>query len=83
MILLFHYFLASLLQYTKKKKKVLIHLNIIMITPGQPISVLDGIPIAIKDEIDCSPYPTTGNSTCYGITFTMSMFFGYDKLDLC
>ena len=54
-----------------------------MITPGQPISVLDGIPIAIKDEIDCSPYPTTGNSTCYGTTFTMSMFFGYDKLDLC
>ncbi|KAB1210478.1 Fatty acid amide hydrolase [Morella rubra] len=29
---------------------------------GQPISVLDGIPIAIKDEIDCSPYPTTGGT---------------------
>ncbi|GMY12582.1 fatty acid amide hydrolase-like [Fagus crenata] len=29
---------------------------------GQPISILDGIPIAIKDEIDCSPYPTTGGT---------------------
>lgn len=29
---------------------------------GQPISVLDGIPIAIKDEIDCFPYPTTGGT---------------------
>ncbi|XP_041002917.1 fatty acid amide hydrolase-like [Juglans microcarpa x Juglans regia] len=29
---------------------------------GQPISFLDGIPIAIKDEIDCSPYPTTGGT---------------------
>ncbi|KAK9040297.1 hypothetical protein V6N11_015468 [Hibiscus sabdariffa] len=26
---------------------------------GAPISVLDGIPIAVKDEIDCYPYPTT------------------------
>lgn len=33
--------------------------------PGEPISVLDGVPIAIKDEIDCTPYPTTGNSTSY------------------
>ncbi|XP_076902869.1 fatty acid amide hydrolase-like [Bidens hawaiensis] len=30
---------------------------------GGPISVLDGVPIAVKDEIDCSPYPTTGGST--------------------
>lgn len=29
--------------------------------PGVPISALDGVPIAIKDEIDCLPYPTTGN----------------------
>ncbi|XVF60986.1 hypothetical protein PTKIN_Ptkin08bG0091700 [Pterospermum kingtungense] len=29
---------------------------------GQPISALDGVPIAIKDEIDCSPYPTTGGT---------------------
>ncbi|XP_058724390.1 fatty acid amide hydrolase-like isoform X2 [Vicia villosa] len=27
---------------------------------GEPISVLDGVPVAIKDEIDCLPYPTTG-----------------------
>ncbi|KAI3523919.1 hypothetical protein L1887_02435 [Cichorium endivia] len=29
---------------------------------GEPISVLDGIPIAVKDEIDCMPYPTTGGT---------------------
>ncbi|CAI9108759.1 OLC1v1008440C1 [Oldenlandia corymbosa var. corymbosa] len=29
---------------------------------GEPISVLDGIPVAIKDEIDCLPYPTTGGT---------------------
>ncbi|MCI03358.1 fatty acid amide hydrolase-like, partial [Trifolium medium] len=27
---------------------------------GESISVLDGVPVAIKDEIDCLPYPTTG-----------------------
>ncbi|KAH9310157.1 hypothetical protein KI387_038068, partial [Taxus chinensis] len=26
---------------------------------GEPLSVLDGVPIAVKDEIDCLPYPTT------------------------
>ncbi|KAK9735555.1 hypothetical protein RND81_04G212500 [Saponaria officinalis] len=30
---------------------------------GKPLSVLDGVPIAIKDEIDCTPYPTTGGTT--------------------
>ncbi|KAI4336476.1 hypothetical protein L6164_014998 [Bauhinia variegata] len=29
---------------------------------GKPISVLDGVPIAIKDEIDCLPYQTTGGT---------------------
>ncbi|KAH6763384.1 hypothetical protein C2S52_020817 [Perilla frutescens var. hirtella] len=29
---------------------------------GEPISVLDAVPIAIKDEIDCMPYPTTGGT---------------------
>ncbi|KAH9668558.1 Amidase domain-containing protein [Citrus sinensis] len=29
---------------------------------GEPISVLDGVLIAVKDEIDCSPYPTTGGT---------------------
>lgn len=30
---------------------------------GKQLSVLDGVPIAVKDEIDCLPYPTTGGST--------------------
>lgn len=29
--------------------------------PGKPVSVLDGIFMAIKDDIDCLPYPTKGN----------------------
>ncbi|KAE8669514.1 fatty acid amide hydrolase-like isoform X2 [Hibiscus syriacus] len=29
---------------------------------GDQKSALDGVPIAIKDEIDCSPYPTTGGT---------------------
>ncbi|CAI0403989.1 unnamed protein product [Linum tenue] len=29
---------------------------------GEAISVLDGVPIAVKDEIDCAPYPTTGGT---------------------
>ncbi|XP_039042685.1 fatty acid amide hydrolase-like [Hibiscus syriacus] len=29
---------------------------------GAPISVLDGVPMAVKDEIDCSPYPTAGGT---------------------
>ncbi|XP_030551428.1 fatty acid amide hydrolase-like isoform X2 [Rhodamnia argentea] len=40
---------------------------------GEPISALDGVPVAVKDEIDCSPYPTTGGTkwlhkfrTCQG-----------------
>lgn len=31
---------------------------------GEPLSVLDGVPIAVKDEIDCTPYPTTGGTKC-------------------
>ncbi|KAI4343485.1 hypothetical protein L6164_010826 [Bauhinia variegata] len=29
---------------------------------GEPISALDGVLIATKDEIDCLPYPTTGGT---------------------
>lgn len=29
---------------------------------GEPFSILDGVPIAVKDEIDCLPYPTTGGT---------------------
>nr|XP_010930878.1 fatty acid amide hydrolase [Elaeis guineensis] len=29
---------------------------------GSPVSAMDGILVAIKDEIDCLPYPTTGGT---------------------
>lgn len=32
---------------------------------GSPISVLDGIVVAIKDDIDCYPYPTKGATTWF------------------
>ncbi|WP_423225839.1 amidase [Candidatus Amarolinea aalborgensis] len=30
---------------------------------GQPLSLLDGVPVAIKDELDQTPYPTTVGTT--------------------
>ncbi|KAJ6819303.1 fatty acid amide hydrolase [Iris pallida] len=32
---------------------------------GNPLSILDGIFIAVKDDIDCYPYPTKGGTTWY------------------
>lgn len=32
----------------------------IHVSSGEHISVLDGVLVAVKDEIDCMPYPTTG-----------------------
>lgn len=29
---------------------------------GAPLSAMDGVLVAVKDEIDCLPYPTTGNN---------------------
>lgn len=39
--------------------------SLLLCCSGQALSVLDGVPIAIKDEIDCLPYPTTGNLGCH------------------
>src|SRR5690606_3673967 len=33
---------------------------------GAPLSVLDGVPVAIKDEIDQVPYPTTVGTAFLG-----------------
>ncbi len=32
----------------------------VLLGSGNPISILDGIFIAIKDDIDCFPYPSKG-----------------------
>ncbi|MBN1374894.1 MAG: hypothetical protein JXA01_01925, partial [Dehalococcoidia bacterium] len=33
---------------------------------GKPLSVLDGVPVAVKDEVDMMPYPTTGGTRFLG-----------------
>lgn len=33
---------------------------------GRPLSLLDGVPVAIKDEVDQTPYPTTVGTTFLG-----------------
>lgn len=38
------------------------------ITAGTPISVFDGVPVAVKDEVDMVPYPTTGGTAIFGKT---------------
>lgn len=37
--------------------------SLFIMNSGEPLSALDGVPIAVKDEIDCRPYPTTGKSS--------------------
>ncbi len=34
---------------------------------GKPLGVLDGVPVAIKDEIDMLPYPTTAGTAFLGM----------------
>ena len=36
------------------------------IRAGSPLSLLDGVPVAIKDEVDQTPYPTTVGTTFLG-----------------
>jgi Asp-tRNA(Asn)/Glu-tRNA(Gln) amidotransferase A subunit family amidase len=33
---------------------------------GQPLSVLDGVPVAVKDEVDMASYPTTAGTAFLG-----------------
>ncbi|MBN2502812.1 MAG: amidase [Anaerolineales bacterium] len=35
-------------------------------TQGQPLGVFDGVPVAVKDEIDMVPYPTTVGTSFLG-----------------
>jgi hypothetical protein len=32
----------------------------LLITAGAPLSAMDGVLVAVKDELDCLPYPTSG-----------------------
>ncbi len=36
------------------------------IKKGKPISIMDGVPVAVKDEVDMLPYPTTGGTSFLG-----------------
>ena len=33
---------------------------------GKPLSILDGVPVAVKDEVDMVPYPTTAGTAFLG-----------------
>jgi len=33
---------------------------------GHPLSILDGVPVAVKDEVDQAPYPTTAGTSFLG-----------------
>ena len=35
---------------------------------GRPLSLLDGVPVAVKDEMDQTPYPTTVGTAFWGST---------------
>ena len=35
---------------------------------GAPLSAMDGVLVAVKDEIDCLPYQTTGKRNCQSRT---------------
>ena len=35
---------------------------------GQPLSVFDGVPVAVKDEVDMTPFPTTAGTAFLGHT---------------
>lgn len=36
------------------------------IARGAPLSIFDGVPVAVKDEVDMVPYPTTGGTAIFG-----------------
>ncbi|HVN54248.1 MAG TPA: amidase [Anaerolineaceae bacterium] len=36
------------------------------IAQGRPLSILDGVPIAVKDEVDMRPYPSTAGTSFLG-----------------
>jgi Asp-tRNA(Asn)/Glu-tRNA(Gln) amidotransferase A subunit family amidase len=38
------------------------------IKEGRPLSVFDGVPVAVKDEVDMLPYPTTVGTAFLGVT---------------
>ena len=38
------------------------------IKAGKPLSIFDGVPVAVKDEVDMTPYPTTVGTSFLGKT---------------
>jgi Asp-tRNA(Asn)/Glu-tRNA(Gln) amidotransferase A subunit family amidase len=38
------------------------------IKAGKALSLLDGVPVAVKDEVDMVPYPTTAGTSFLGVT---------------
>jgi Asp-tRNA(Asn)/Glu-tRNA(Gln) amidotransferase A subunit family amidase len=46
----------------------------------QPRSLLDGVPVAVKDEVDMVPYPTTVGTTIFGTAPAQQDAFSVSKL---
>ena len=38
---------------------------------GKMLSVLDGVPLAVKDDIDCLPHPSTGAESLRKLVSTL------------
>lgn len=66
-------YICSFFPHLNSMQQHFLILHFICFLPGKPLSVLDGIPIAIKDEIDCMPYPTTGDSL---FSYFFEIWFG-------
>lgn len=47
------------------KNEIILEAAIAVGHVGSPLSILDGIFVAIKDDIDCLPHPSKGKSTVF------------------
>lgn len=56
----------------------------VVVFPGNPLSILDGIFVAIKDDIDCYPHPSKGKFGCLSerVKYFCTSFPAYVSLSI-